>query len=136
MKTHASLWTGLLLIGLQAGSAHAAELNVTMQLAEKTGPGATLGTITVSESPYGLVFTPALSGLPPGLHGFHVHEKGSCAAAEKDGAMVPGLAAGGHYDPAGTKKHDTHGATAIWATCRRCMWMPRARPVSRCWHPG
>jgi Cu-Zn family superoxide dismutase len=27
--------------------------------------------------------------------------------AEKDGKMVPGLAAGGHYDPAETGMHDT-----------------------------
>ncbi|MGB7921253.1 MAG: superoxide dismutase family protein [Desulfobacterales bacterium] len=47
-----------------------------------------------------------LNGLAPGLHGFHVHENPSCAAAEKDGNSVPGLAAGGHFDPAGTGRHE------------------------------
>ena len=35
----------------------------------------------------------------------HVHENASCAPAEKDGKMVAGLAAGGHYDPMKTNKH-------------------------------
>jgi Cu-Zn family superoxide dismutase len=54
----------------------------------------------------GIVLIPNLSGLPPGLHGFHVHENPSCAPAEKEGKMVAGLAAGGHYDPAGTGRHE------------------------------
>ena len=40
-----------------------------------------------------------------GVHGFHLHANGSCAAAEKDGKMVPALAAGAHYDPNNSKKH-------------------------------
>ena len=59
----------------------------------------------MSESRYGLVFTPRLEGLPPGLHGFHVHENPSCAPAEKDGAMVAALGAGAHYDPQGAGRH-------------------------------
>jgi len=66
-----------------------------------------LGTVEISESAYGLVFTPSLAGLPAGLHGFHVHENPSCAAAEKDGKKVPAQAAGGHLDPAGSKQHGT-----------------------------
>lgn len=52
-----------------------------------------------------MLFTPALNGLPPGVHGFHIHENPSCDAAEKEGKPVPALAAGGHFDPAGTKVH-------------------------------
>jgi Cu-Zn family superoxide dismutase len=85
------------------GSASAAELSVPMKMLG--GSGAAAGVVVVSETPYGLVFTPALSGLPPGLHGFHVHENGSCADGEKDGKLVAGLAAGGHYDPRGSKQH-------------------------------
>ena len=82
-----------------------ADVTVQMNLVDEKGVGATVGQVIISESPYGLVFTPALSGLPPGLHGFHLHENPSCAAKEKDGKQVPALAAGGHYDPAATKKH-------------------------------
>jgi Cu-Zn family superoxide dismutase len=36
-----------------------------------------------------------ITGLSPGPHGFHVHEKGDCRAAD-------GSSAGGHFNPAGT----------------------------------
>lgn len=78
---------------------------VVMKVASASGDGASLGTVAIAETPQGVVFTPALSGLAPGVHGFHVHEKGSCAPELKDGKMVPALAAGGHYDPDNTKKH-------------------------------
>ena len=86
-------------------SAHAAELRATMNTVSEAGVGASAGTVTVSESKYGLVFTPALTGLPPGVHGFHVHENGSCATNEKDGKKVPAGAAGGHLDTTKSKKH-------------------------------
>jgi Cu-Zn family superoxide dismutase len=82
-----------------------ADTVVTMNLVDDKGTGAEVGTVTISESKYGLVFTPALHGLPPGLHGFHVHANASCAPAAKDGKSVAALAAGGHLDPAGTNKH-------------------------------
>ncbi|HLO96267.1 MAG TPA: superoxide dismutase [Cu-Zn] SodC [Burkholderiaceae bacterium] len=91
--------------GLSTTAASAAELTVPVHLADRQGVGAALGEVRIVETPYGLAFHPALKGLPPGLHGFHVHEKPSCAPAEKDGAPVPALAAGGHLDPQGTKKH-------------------------------
>ena len=46
-----------------------------------------------------------MKGIPPGQHGFHVHEKGDCKAAAKDGKMEAGGAAGPHYDPEGKKSH-------------------------------
>ena len=85
--------------------AHAAELVVTMNAATAAGTGASAGTVRIVETPYGLAFHPKLTGLPPGLHGFHVHEKPSCAPGEQNGAMAPAIAAGGHLDPAGTKRH-------------------------------
>ncbi|MES2757783.1 MAG: superoxide dismutase [Cu-Zn] SodC [Pseudomonadota bacterium] len=86
-------------------TAAAAEIRVPMKILTDTGEGAVAGSVTISESRYGLVFTPSLAGLPAGLHGFHVHENASCAAAMKDGKSNAGLAAGGHYDPAGSKQH-------------------------------
>lgn len=82
-----------------------AETVVSVLKLDSKGVGTMLGTVTVTETEYGLVFTPALKGLPNGVHGFHLHEHGSCEPAEKDGKMVPGLAAGGHYDPHKTGKH-------------------------------
>ncbi len=87
------------------GTAAAAEISVPMFMAEAQGAGRAVGQVVIAETPYGLVFAPQLAGLPPGLHGFHVHENPSCDAKDKDGAPVPALAAGGHYDPAGSRKH-------------------------------
>lgn len=78
---------------------------VTMNLVDQTGIGKAIGQVVISETPYGVVFTPSFTGLPPGLHGFHLHEYPSCGPKEKDGVLVPALAAGGHYDPAGSKRH-------------------------------
>lgn len=88
-----------------AASVHAAELRATMNTVSEAGVGKSGGTVTVSESKYGLVFTPALTGLPAGVHGFHVHENGSCATNQKDGKPVPAGAAGGHLDTTKAKKH-------------------------------
>ena len=85
----------------------AADIVVPMNLVDDNGIGNAVGQVTISESKYGLVFTPALNGLVPGLHGFHVHQNPDCAPMEKDGKMVPALAAGGHYDPDKTNRHGT-----------------------------
>lgn len=91
---------------LSAHPSFAAELVVPMNLLTDQGVGARIGTVTISEGPQGLAFTPKLTGLAPGEHGFHVHQNPDCAAAVKDGKATPGLAAGGHYDPAGAGKHE------------------------------
>jgi Cu-Zn family superoxide dismutase len=91
---------------LSAGYAAAAEINVPMNTVNEQGTGKAIGSIKIGESPNGLVFTPALAGLSAGEHGFHVHENPNCDAKEKDGKMTPALAAGGHYDPKATKKHE------------------------------
>jgi len=91
------------LVGLAMSAS--AETVVSVQKLDSKGVGSMLGTVTITETEYGLVFTPNLKGLPNGLHGFHLHENGSCEPAEKEGKMVPGLAAGGHYDPHKTGKH-------------------------------
>ncbi len=90
---------------LASAPALAGELSVPMTAVDAKGPGASLGSIRIVETAYGLVMVPSLKGLRPGLHGFHVHENASCASLEKDGAMVAALAAGGHLDPQGTKRH-------------------------------
>jgi Cu-Zn family superoxide dismutase len=83
----------------------AAKLQAPMTLVTASGTGKMIGSITITESKNGLVFTPSLTDLPPGTHGFHVHETGSCAVNQKDGKPVAAGAAGGHYDPTGSKHH-------------------------------
>ena len=98
----------LILLFLSAVSISAwADVVVPMHLVDDKGVGASVGEVTVAETQYGLVFTPAMKGLAPGLHGFHLHQNASCASTEKDGKPVPGGAAGGHYDPKGSNAHGT-----------------------------
>lgn len=75
------------------------EQTVTMHAVSAQGVGAEIGTISLHDSPAGLVIRTSLSQLPPGPHGFHIHEKGSCDPAMKDGKAGAALAAGSHYNP-------------------------------------
>jgi superoxide dismutase, Cu-Zn family len=113
MRNHVKYACATLLCAT-ALTASAAPEPVVMNVVSATGIGAAVGTVALEETPYGVVFTPALAGLEPGVHGFHVHEKGSCAPDLKDGKPVPALAAGGHYDPDASKKHG-----APWGTGHR-----------------
>lgn len=98
----------LLACASAASAAMAAEapLKVALNLVNAQGVASPAGEVTISETPYGLLFQPALSGLPAGVHGFHVHQNASCAPLEKDGKMEPALAAGGHWDPQKTGNHE------------------------------
>ncbi len=87
-----------------AGLAHA-DITVPMHAVNDEGKTNDIGTVVISESEYGLIFEPKLSGLVPGIHGFHVHENPSCEPAEKDGKPSPAQAAGGHFDPEKAGKH-------------------------------
>lgn len=89
---------------LLAGIAQA-DITIDMHAVNRNGVGRSIGTVTVTETRYGLVFTPMLRGLTPGLHGFHVHQNPSCEPLEKDGKMVAALGAGGHYDPKSAGRH-------------------------------
>lgn len=102
----ALLQAGLLGSALVLSAASwAADITVTLNAVDDKGIAGELGQVVISETPYGLVLTPNLAGLPAGLHGFHLHENPSCEPKEKDGKMTAALGAGGHYDPAKTGKH-------------------------------
>lgn len=105
-----TLLTGTLTAALLSGSALAQEgtMVIEMYAIDSSGVGAGVGTITATETRWGTVFTPALSGLVGGgtLHGFHIHTNPDCGPGKKDGKPVAGLAAGGHYDPSGSGRHE------------------------------
>jgi len=86
--------------------ANAGEIEASINFTSETGIGESIGSISAQDTEYGLLLTPALSGLVPGIHAFHVHTNPDCGPAEKDGKLVPGLAAGGHYDPQNTGRHE------------------------------
>jgi superoxide dismutase, Cu-Zn family len=107
-----AITTGILF--LTAASASAAEkapkpVKVDINFIDTTGVGKPAGTITVKQTADGLELDTKLKGLAPGEHGFHLHENGSCAPADKDGKPAAGQAAGGHFDPDATKAHKGPG---------------------------
>ena len=86
--------------------AQAASEEVEMNLVTAQGVGQSVGSVKISETDKGLEFAPDLKALPPGEHGFHVHAKGSCQPAIKEGKASAAEAAGGHLDPQHTGKHE------------------------------
>ncbi len=82
------------------------EHSVTLNLISRTGIKTEIGQVILKDTEYGLLLSPELSNLTPGIHGFHIHANPSCEPGEKDGATFAGLAAGGHYDPEETGKHE------------------------------
>ena len=105
--TAVSLSLGLATILATNPASAQEEAVIEMHLISAQGVGKVIGKVTAKDNANGVLalkFAMAVD-IPPGGHGMHVHENPSCDPAEKDGAMVAGLAAGGHYDPANTGKH-------------------------------
>jgi Cu-Zn family superoxide dismutase len=72
---------------------------MAMAMMVPTGTQTARGMIHFMENADGSVEVQVnLTGVPAGVHGFHVHDKGDCSEA--------GMAAGGHYNPTGAP----HGA--------------------------
>lgn len=97
-----------LVLASAACAAYAQTLEVPMRMVTATGTGESIGTITIAPSSGGVMFTPKLAGLPPGLHGFHIHDKPSCASAmdQEKGEVMPAQDAGGHLDPHKSGQHE------------------------------
>lgn len=70
---------------------------ITATIKQTQAPNHTIGTITFTDTDYGLLITPNLHGLSPGPHGFHLHRHPSC--------NEHGMKAGSHYDPQNTHSH-------------------------------
>jgi Cu-Zn family superoxide dismutase len=98
------LLCGIAVLGAAAASL-ADEVTIDMKSVTPDGVGASIGSVTATDSPDGLRLTPNLHGLSPGAHGFHVHQNPDCGPGMKDDKAVAGLAAGGHFDPFGIGKH-------------------------------
>lgn len=90
---------------LAAGMARAGQ-SVELYLLTPEGIGASLGAVELSDSGSGLLLVPDLTGLEPGEYGMHIHTNPDCGPAEKEDRMVLGLAAGGHFDPEGSGRHE------------------------------
>lgn len=87
----------LLGLGIAGCDAVLTDDSVTVDIIE-TVSEKSIGSIEIQQTADGTRFTPNLTGLTPGAHGFHVHTNPSCGMA--------GQAAGGHYDPHNTGRHE------------------------------
>ncbi|WP_339053160.1 superoxide dismutase family protein [Arsenophonus endosymbiont of Crataerina pallida] len=99
---------------------------VPMNIVTKKDNGQSVGEIKITETKFGLLFTPKLQGLAPGIHGFHVHEYPSCDALQKDGKLIAAGKAGGHFEPNKTAQHKGSADYAILA--------PRLKSISQIKH--
>lgn len=106
MKIILVLITAILLSACQGQNNDENSIQVNMFFVTTSGQGESAGSVIITQTPFGLLFTPDLQHLPPGLHGFHLHEHASCAPGEKDGVMTAAFAAGGHFDPEKTGQHE------------------------------
>ena len=88
----ALIWVSMLAIFGCMNDGNAPAKTSTATLAPTTAL-ATRGTVHFTEESGGVRVNGIVYGLPPGVHGFHIHEKGNCDSA--------GLAAGGHFNPTG-----------------------------------
>ena len=70
---------------------------------EPTKGNATTGTVTFAQRMSKVFVTAEVSGLAPGEHGFHMHEKGDCSSGD-------GMSTGGHWNPDATPHGPQSGA--------------------------
>lgn len=94
MKSHQLLTVGAaaLTLALSLTSACAESANAAL----KSADGKDVGSVTLTQTPAGVLLNLTIKGLPAGEHAFHVHAVGKCEA--------PFTSAGGHFNPGG-KKH-------------------------------
>jgi Cu-Zn family superoxide dismutase len=87
MKLKLAAGTALTLLCLHA--ANAAD-GANAMLKDKQGKD--VGTVTLTQTPAGVLLRLSLKGVPAGERAFHIHENGKCDA--------PFESAGGHFNPA------------------------------------
>ena len=85
---------------LLAGVAPVQAQTQPAKAALKTADGKDAGSVTLTQTPRGVLLALSVKGLPPGEHAFHVHAVGKCEP--------PFDSAGGHFNPDGHK----HGMLA------------------------
>lgn len=81
--------------GQAPGAATPNDVTVTADIVDASGKA--LGIAVVSDTPQGIVLQLDAAGLPPGKHGVHLHETGSCERPSFKSA-------GGHFNP-GSESH-------------------------------
>ncbi len=99
----ANLMLVLTLAGCEGDKDPANDAGATAELQPLAGSGVS-GTVTFTEKAGKIVVEAEITGLTPGLHGFHIHEFGVCTEPD-------GMSAGGHFNPGG-HDHGPPGSTS------------------------
>lgn len=89
--------SALMLVATACGQGEEPGVGITASAAIMDADGASMGTVTLTQGPQGVLVHADLQGLTQGGHGFHIHSVGACAPDFS--------AAGGHFDPQG----NSHG---------------------------
>lgn len=87
-------------IGCKTKDETAASKKLTIKLEPKSGSNVS-GEATFTEKKGKVYLVAKMTGLKPGVHAIHIHEKSDCSAAD-------GSSAGGHWNPT-FKKHGKWG---------------------------
>jgi Cu-Zn family superoxide dismutase len=90
-----------LTLGCKSGQNDVESPDLTLEFTPKSGSSAA-GTATFNEIGGLVTFTATLTGLEPGVHAIHIHEKSDCSAPDASSA-------GGHWNPT-FKKHGKWGS--------------------------
>ncbi len=90
---------GVVVVAAAIATAHGAAKPKPVVVQLTDGQGKSVGTITISQGNGGLNFKLDLVNLPPGVHGFHVHQNAKC-----EGPAF--TTAGPHFNPE-SKQHGT-----------------------------
>lgn len=89
-----------------AFATRADDITIRVHAVTAQGIGQDIGFIRAVDTATGLMLVPRLTGLSTGSHGFHVHQNSDCRPRDRDGRSIAGLAAGGHFDPGNSGRHE------------------------------
>lgn len=84
--------TSTLALSLLAGCASTAPTQSASTTLQPTQANSVTGSVTFTQKDDHVWVVANIKGLTPGLHGFHIHEKGDCSAPDA-------TSAGGHFNP-------------------------------------
>jgi Cu-Zn family superoxide dismutase len=93
-------------LALGCGLTVASAQPISFQAPIMSAAGTSVGMARFVAVDGGVQITISVHDLPPGAHGLHIHEFGSCnPLRDTNGKVTPFGAAGGHFDPAMTNMH-------------------------------
>lgn len=78
-------------LGLVLSTSAGAQTPSTAKAQLQDAKGQKVGEATLTETPHGVLIRVSLTGIPEGVHAFHIHEVGKCEP--------PFTSAGGHFNP-------------------------------------